>query len=629
MPPAAPRSTATRPAKPRVDAGAPRPNRNGSARKRPGTASATGTANTGSAAASASSKERTAPPPQPDSELVEAAVEAIAGATPLAFMDEQLAVAATSRLTRAALGHPPVLVRRNLALAAELAKVAVGASSIEPTADKRFADETFEKNPVYRRVAQGYLAWSRNLYQTVDDLDLDPKSKLRSRFVTGLVAETFAPTNSLLGNPAALRAARASKGATLRDGLRHALHDVRHNGGLPSMVDTRPFRVGETIATTPGAVVFRNDVLELLRYQPTTPTVHARPVVVVPPQINKFYVLDLAPGRSLVEAAVAAGQQVFMVSWRNPGPEQRDWDLDTYVEAILEAVDVATDLTGSDDVNLLGVCAGGITSAALVGHLAAIGDRRVNSASFLVTAFDWSVPSTVGTFASGPAVAAATQRSQSRGILAGKDLARLFAWLRPNDLIWNYWVNNYLMGKNPPTFDILAWNVDDTNLPAALHADFLQLASRNLLTEPGGLTVRGTPVDLGKVDLDVYVVGGETDHIIPWDSARAATTMFGGDVTFVLGNSGHIQTLVCPEGNTKSRFFTDAADAADAAGSEAAAPLDAATWRATATEHAGSWWSHWLGWLGERSGAQVPAPKRLGNRRHPAMGDAPGTYVHG
>lgn len=564
-------------------------------------------------------------PPRLESELIEAAVEAIGGATPLAFMDEQLAAAATSRLTRAVLGHPPVLVKRNAALLAELSRVVVGASKIEPKADKRFADETFQRNPVYRRVAQGYLAWSRSLYDTVDDLDLDEKSKLRSRFVTGVIAEALAPTNALLGNPAALREARASKGASLRAGLRHALHDLRHNGGLPSMVDTRPFVIGENVAATPGAVVFRNEVLELLRYAPTTPRVFGRPVVIVPPQINKFYVLDLAPGRSLVEAAVAAGQQVFMVSWRNPGPDQRDWNMDTYVTAVLDGIDVARDLTGSDDVNLLGVCAGGITTAALLGHLAALGDERVHAASFLVTAFDWSVPSTVATFASGPAVAAATQRSQSRGILAGRDLAKLFAWLRPNDLIWNYWVNNYLLGKNPPAFDILAWNVDDTNLPAALHADFLQLASRDLLAEAGGLTVNNTPVDLSKVELDAYVVGGETDHIIPWDSARSATHLFAGDVTFVLGNSGHIQTLVCPDGNPKSRFFTTGDDLAEVD----PATVDADTWRATAQEHTGSWWPHWLAWLGERSGSSVVAPKRLGNRRHPVSMPAPGTYVHG
>ena len=352
----------------------------------------------------------------------------------------------------------------------------------------------------------------------VDDLSPDEKTRLRSRFVAGLATEAAAPTNSLLGNPAALAEAARSRGRSLLNGTRHYLHDLRANGGMPSMVDTRPFVVGETIAATTGAVVYRDEVLELLQYRPLTPQVHARPLFVVPPQINKYYVLDLAPGRSLAEAALEAGQQVFMVSWRNPRPEHASWSLDTYVTSLLAATDAAREITGQADLNLLGVCAGGITSAGLLGYLAATGDDRVHSVTFLVTALDWDVPSTMGTFASGPSVSAAMARSRRKGVLEGRELAGMFAWLRPNDLVWNYWVNNYLLGRTPPAFDILAWNADATNLPAGLHADFLTISSDNRLARPGGLEVLGAKVDLAAVGCDAYVVGGLTDHIIPWQS---------------------------------------------------------------------------------------------------------------
>jgi polyhydroxyalkanoate synthase len=386
---------------------------------------------------------------------------------------------------------------------------------------------------------------------------------------------------------------------------------------MPSMVDTRPFTVGENIACTPGAVVLRNEVLELIRYEPTTPKVRARPVLVVPPQINKYYVLDLAPGRSLVEALVAAGQQVFMVSWRNPGPAHREWDLDVYVAAVQEGIDAALALTRQQDLNLLGVCAGGITSAAMLGQMTAAGDDRVNALTLLVTVLDWSVPSTVGTLASGPSVNSSINRARRKGILEGSDLNRMFAWLRPNDLVWNYWVNNYLLGRNPPAFDILAWNGDATNLPAGLHADFLTIASENGLAG-GDVVVLGERVDLGKIACDAFVVAGLTDHITPWEGCYATTQLLGGDCEFVLCSSGHIQTLVSPLDNPRSRYFT---------GDDL--PPTAEAWRAGADEHEGSWWGHWFEWLEPRAGALVAAPRQLGNRAHPVLEPAPGSYVHG
>jgi polyhydroxyalkanoate synthase len=556
------------------------------------------------------------PAPAADGDLLDTALATGTAAAPALLTPLQMA-AATQRLARDAVRHPAVVARHTAELAAELTRVALGRSEVAPEpGDRRFSDPAWRSNPLYKRLGQGYLAWNRTVTRTVEELEPDPKARLRSRFVTALFTEAVAPTNTLLGNPAALKEAFRTRGRSLYDGARHAAHDLLHNGAMPSMVDTRPFVVGETIAVTPGAVVFRSEVIEVLQYTPTTGEVRERPLLIVPPQINRHYVLDLAPGRSLVEHAVANGQQVFMVVWRNPRPEHRHWGLDTYLSAVLEAMDATLEITGQDDLNLVGVCAGGITTAALLGHLAAVGDRRVHSATFLVTILDWEVPSTVGTMVSRPVVAAAIQASQARGVLSGRDLGRLFAWLRPNDLVWNYWVNNYLMGKNPPAFDVLAWNADATNLPAALHADFMNMAADNALAHPGRVTALGTPVDLGAVTVDNYVVGAVTDHITPWDACYPTVNLLGGESTFVLSSSGHIQALVNPPGNPKARYYTN----------DHIAPT-AEEWRATATEQVGSWWEHWQGWLAPRSGGWRPAPERLGSDAHPAGDPAPGRYV--
>ena len=554
-----------------------------------------------------------------DREIIEATIEAITSSMPVGLSPSQV-VSAGQRLTRTAWTQPLTMARRLAALGTEQVKIGLGASDVVPDAkDRRFADEWFEQRPMYRRAAQRQVALEREVARLIDELDMDDKSRLRSELLASIVTSALSPTNQLIGNPAALKEAVQTRGKSLADGARHAWYDVRNNGGMPSMVDSRPFVPGETVAATPGAVVFRNPVLELIQYTPTTKRVHRRPTLVVPPQINKYYVLDLAPGRSLVEHLVGKGQQVFMVSWRNPGPEQRDWNLDTYLAAVLEAMDATQDITGADDLNLLGVCAGGITSAALLGHLAAIGDDRVNSASFLVTILDWDVPSTVGTMVSGPVVNAARRASQSKGVLDGDTLGKVFAWLRPNDLIWNYVVNNYLMGKNPPAFDVLSWNVDSTNLPAELHSDFLTMASENSITEPGAWVALDTPVDLGEVTCDSFVVGAVTDHITPWQACYETVNLLGGTSEFVLSSQGHIQALVNPSGNPKGQYFTNA----EAVGID----IDADEWQRGAEAHRGSWWDHWTGWLAKRAGTKVAAPDELGSDRYPVLCDAPGTYV--
>ncbi len=557
-----------------------------------------------------------AEPEQTNSELVNATLEAVTANLPVGLGPTQL-LSAGLRFAETVARQPQVVAKRAAKLIAEQARIAAGSSDVEPgPKDRRFTDEAWTENPVFKRLAQSYLSLDEQVNGLVADLDIDDKTRLRTQFLADLATDAVAPTNSLLANPAALKEARRTKGQSLVDGARHALHDLRNNGGMPSMVDSRPFTPGDTVAATPGTVVFRNEVLEVIQYTPTTAKVGQRPMLVVPPQINKYYILDLAPGRSLFEHLIGQGHQVFAISWRNPGPEHRDWNLDTYCAAILEATDAALEITGADDLNILGVCAGGITQAALLAHLAAIGDTRIRSASFLVTIIDWDVPSMMGTMISRPVVEAATRRSQRQGILKGEDLSKIFAWLRPNDLVWNYVVNNYLMGKNPPAFDVLAWNGDSTNLPAALHADFMNIAVDNAMTTPGAVEVLDTPVDLGAIECPSFVVGAVTDHITPWEACYETVNLLGGTPEFVLSSQGHIQALVNPAGNPKGKYYVNPkpADSPEA-------------WRADAVEHAGSWWDHWTVWLEAHLGRKVNAPVEPGSATYPPIMPAPGAYV--
>jgi polyhydroxyalkanoate synthase len=542
----------------------------------------------------------------------------VLGANPLVGLNRRQVAAALGRLAQRAAVEPGVVTANVLEALGELVEVLVGRSDLVPDPrDKRFAHPAWTANPVYHRLVQAYLVETKALLDVTDEVDLDPKSRERARFAVTLLTEAAAPTNTLLGNPSALAKALETRGRSLFDGVRHFAYDLRHNGGMPSTVDTRPFTVGGNLAVTPGEVVHRAEVFELIHYAPAGKRVHARPLVAIPPQINKYYISDLAPGRSLIEHMVGAGVPYFAVSWRNPTASQRDWSLDTYVAACKEAIEVACEITGSPDANVVGMCAGAITMACLLGHLAATGEQLVNSATFLVAGLDTAQESQIGMLASRAAVEASRLRSQRAGYLDGEDLAKVFAWLRPNELVWNYWVNNYLMGQNPPAFDILYWNADTTRLPAGLHSDFLDLFVSNGLVD-GTLTVLDTPVDLAKVDIDVYVVAGSTDHIVPWRTAYRTTQLLGGESEFVLSSSGHIQAIVNPPGNPKASFLT----------ADGPPPPDADEWLERADKHSGSWWDHWAAWLDARSGERVAAPKKLGSKAHPPLEPAPGRYVH-
>jgi polyhydroxyalkanoate synthase len=547
------------------------------------------------------------------------ALDAILGANPFVGIDAAQMAAVLARVAAHLAGNPRALASRMGRLSLELAQVAAGLSDLEPhPSDKRFTDPAWQEHPLYRRLMQSYLAWRTAMHELVDDGEFgDWKDAGQARFVITLLTEAFAPTNQLATNPAAIKRAFDTAGMSVLAGLRNFVVDLFTNGGMPQQVDKRPFELGRNIAVSPGTVVFRNPLCEVIQYRPFTERVFARPLLLIPPQINKFYVMDLAPGRSFIEYAVKRGIQVFTISWRNPTPANREWGIDDYVSACKDAINAACLIASSRDCNVVGVCAGGITASLLLGHLTASGDTRVNAMTLLVTMLDTQAQSTVGMFATEDAIRAAIRRSKKKGVLDGADMARIFAWMRPNDLVWNYWVNNYLMGRQPPPFDILFWNSDSTCLPARLHEDFLDLFLRNPLIHGRELSILGTPINLKQARNDLYLVAGMTDHICAWRACYRATRMFGGKSLFVLGSSGHIQSLVNPPGNPKSRYFINPR-----------LPLDPDAWLKGATEHEDSWWDHWLGWLIARSGKERPAPAALGGNGFEATDPAPGLYVH-
>jgi polyhydroxyalkanoate synthase subunit PhaC len=553
----------------------------------------------------------------PDSAVAAAAGEAMLGPNPFVGVRLQDLLASAQQFAMQAAANPLLVAEQEAALARELIAVLAGRSQLAPApTDKRFADGAWQTNPFYRRTGQAYLACSDALSGLVERLPLAGRNRERMQFVASLCTQALAPQNTLAGNPAALRRAFDTGGGSLVHGLKQLVHDLAGNGGMPRQVQPGAFEPGRNLALTPGAVVFANDVLELIQYASTTETVHARPQLIVPPQINKFYVFDLAPGRSIVEHLVGRGLQTFAISWRNPARADRDWDLDTYVGALLEAIDAVREITGSKDVNLHGACSGAMTMAAAMGHLAARRQRIVNAATLMVAVLDIGDESQLGLFATPKAIAAAKLASRRKGVLEGGEMGRVFAWMRPNDLVWNYWVNNYLMGNPPPAFDLLHWNNDSTRLAAKFHAQLLDIFAGNLLAKPRALKVLGTTIDLRKVDCDKYILAGTTDHITPWKGVYRAAHAFGGRSEFVLSSSGHIQSLINPPGNPKAKFLVNPQT-----------PAAADDWLAGATTRPDSWWGHWADWLAARSGKLVPAPNALGSALHPPQCPAPGRYV--
>ncbi|SPA44170.1 Poly(3-hydroxyalkanoate) polymerase 1 (PHA polymerase 1) [Cupriavidus taiwanensis] len=541
---------------------------------------------------------------------------ALAGPNPFVGLRPEDFVSAAQQIGAQCVQEPVLVLEQQAQLAHDLVGVLDGSAPLPPARDRRFGDAAWRDNPLYRMSLQGYQAWREALGGLVRRSAMDERSKHRAQYFTELVIDALAPTNTLLGNPAALRKTVESCGMNLFSGLANLVSDTLTNGGMPAQVDKEAFSVGKNLATTPGAVVFRNELLELIQYAPSTARVHARPQLIVPPQVNKFYVFDLAQGKSMVEYLLAQELQVFIVSWRNPTAAQRDWNLDSYVSALLEAIGAIRDITGSADVNLHGACSGAMTMAALMGYCAASGEKLVHAATLMVSVFGLDAESQLGLFSTPEAVTASRQGSHALGVLDGEALGRIFAWLRPNDLVWNYWVNNYLLGNAPPAFDVLYWNNDTTRLPAGLHGQFLDMLTLNQLATPRTLHVLGHAITLSDVNCDKYVMAGMTDHITPWKAVYRSMRAFGGRTEFVLSSSGHVQSLVNPPGNPKARFFRSEAPGADPQ-----------AWLDGATAVQGSWWEHWGQWLKARSGPRRRAPDAFGSAQFAPCGEAPGRYV--
>jgi polyhydroxyalkanoate synthase subunit PhaC len=551
-----------------------------------------------------------------------------AGALDLLLADGALGVlrrlrpdGAGFRLAASLAAKPQLIGQQAMLLATELGQIATGRSELTPhRKDRRFADQAWSQNPILRRIVQAYLAGSR----TAEDLlagasaDLDWRDAERLRFLLTNAIAAVAPSNNPLLSPQAAKALIDTGGASAVRGLRALVRDLLTQPRVPAMVEPDAFEVGTDLAVSPGAVVHRTEMFELIQYQPTTEQVHRYPLLIVPPMINKFYLVDLAPGRSMVEYLVSEGHQVFAMSWRNPDARHADWDLDAYGQAIIDALDATRAVTGAPKASICGLCSGGIVSAMVAAHLSAVGRLgEVASLTLGVTVLDQTRAGTAGAMIDERTAAAAMAASKVRGYLDGRALAEVFAWLRPDDLIWNYWVNNYLEGRKPPPFDILYWNGDTTRLPAALHADFIKLALANALTVPDAASMLGSPVNLSKVESDTYVIAGIADHLCPWQSCYRTTQLLGGQVSFILSTSGHIASMINPPSNPKATFQTADDN-----------PADPREFLAAATTESGSWWPHYSAWLAGRSGGRRKARARLGRKGYEVLASAPGTYVH-
>ena len=553
-------------------------------------------------------------------ELANAAAESTNALNPLmGGLNREELVGAVAMMLRRTGTSPVATAKLAGRMTKENLQILLGRSERKPDPkDRRFKDPAWTNNPFYKRGLQTFLAMQDNLDQWVGELKLGELEHARAQFVLGMIMDAVSPTNSLVGNPMAQKRAIDSGGMSLIKGLKNAYDDLTKNGGMPSQVDKRPFEVGKNLATTPGDVVWKNELMELIQYKPKGDKVHRVPILIIPPQINKFYANDLQPMYSVVQFLLAMELQPFIISWRNPTKEHAHWGLTDYVDSIVQATDVIRHITGSRKINISGACSGGITTASLASLLAAGNDKRINALSLMVCVLDpQKDDSDLGQIVSERSLEIARRYSRQKGILDGGSLARMFAWMRPNDLVWNYVVNNYLMGEDPPPYDVLYWNNDTTNLPAQLHSDYLDMGMSQPFANPGEVEIAGHMADLTKVNCDTFVVAGVTDHITPWKACYRTTQLLGSeDITFILSNSGHLQSLLNPPGNPKAQYFTNPE-----------LPASADEWADKAEEVKASWWPAWGAWLKERSGAMKTTPKTTGSDAFPAQYPSPGKYV--
>lgn len=547
--------------------------------------------------------------------VVEAAAGALGGGNVVARLS-------AVRLVGSAVGlvaTRPAALTRAAGLAVRLGTVALGADPAgPPPRDARFADPTWRDNPAYRRLMQAYLACTEAAEGLLEDAeadDVDWRELERARFGVGILTSALAPPNVLPGNPEALKRAFETGGASVLRGLRNLADDVLHNGGAPLQVERGKYRVGRDLAATPGAVIARTDLYELVQYTPTTQTVHRIPLVIAPPVVNRHYFVDMMPGASLVEHMVAAGHTVLLPVWRNVRDGQGGHGLDDYAGALVDVLRIAADVAGSRQVNLFASCTAGTVALAAAALLEAEHDDLISSLALGVAMVGYDAPSAVGMIA-GEDTIAELRRDAARGaVVQARDIEQGFGLLKPDQLVWSFARSRWLLGEEPLGTEVLAWSSAPTALASGLAADFAAISLHDAFRRPGTLTVRGVPVDLGALKMDAYVVAGKGDHISPWESCYAAVEELGGECRFILGAGGHLPTQVSPPGSPKAAYSTGPATAGGAQ-----------EWLRSAERVAGSWWDDYAVWLGERAGERDAAPASPGDGR-PVLGPAPGRYA--
>ncbi|MCV2369123.1 class I poly(R)-hydroxyalkanoic acid synthase [Paucibacter oligotrophus] len=497
------------------------------------------------------------------------------------------------------------------------------AEPAKPLTDRRFANPAWTANPASAFMAQLYLLNASTLQQMAEKVEGEDKARARVRFAVQQFVDAASPSNFLALNPEAQALALESKGETLTKGMQMLWNDLQR--GHVSQTDESAFEVGRNVATTAGDIVFENEFFQLIEYKPLTEKVFERPLLFVPPCINKYYILDLQPDNSLIRYAVAQGHRLFVISWRNPDESCKGWTWDDYIEqAAIKAISVTQEISGSKTIDTLGFCVGGTILSTALGVLAARGEQPAASVTLLTTLIDFSSNGILDIFVDEASVkkretTIGLQAPKGPGLLKGQELGSTFSMLRPNDLVWNYVVGNYLKGEAPPPFDLLYWNGDSTNMSGPMYCWYLRHTYlQNDLKIPGRLTVCGEPLDLGKIKAPVYIYGSREDHIVPWEAAYRSTQVFKGECRYVLGASGHIAGVINPPAKKKRSHWIGKTDAL---------PPSADDWMASATEQPGSWWTDWSEWLAAHAGALKPAPKTPGNRKYKVIEPAPGRYV--
>ena len=528
--------------------------------------------------------------------------------------DRQSITEAWQQFARDMAKQPALAFETQVRYQAELARIWLGDSGNEPPRDRRFADSAWSENPLFRRIRQSYVAWSEALDLWLEKSGLQGIDRQRAQFLMDAARDTFAPVNSPFA-PEAIRRAMETNGASVVKGIRQFFDDLRHNHGYPAVADRKAFELGRDVAATPGKVVFRNELFELIQYQPVTPQVHRKPLLYVFSQVNRFYLGDLTPERSLFKQLVDNGIQVFAMSWKNPSRQDAHWSLDTYTEGVAEAVRITRSITRQRKIDLIGLCAGGLVAATAAGLLQARSDDWVHSLSLFVSILD-NAPGDSGftLFVTDQTVAAQKQRVRAQGGMSERDILEMFAMLRLDESVFSFMRSNYFRGEDPLAHPLLFWSMDYTRVPAELQCDLIDLGHQNKLAK-GTLDVLGHRLDLAAIDYPVYIMAGSTDHITPWKPCYRSAHLFGGEVEFVLTSQNHTQTISARPDNRHLRYWRNEA-----------LPMDADEWFEGSVETTGNWRDHWVDWLKSHS-EEKDAPAELGSRTYPSLEGAPGLYV--